>query len=81
MQPDESSLGLLRTENEQINPAIILAERLMRREAAELLTVEEVEEAESVLALGTQEIEAIELHRKAFQKSPASAMDYVPIGF
>ena len=81
MQPDESPLELLRTENEQINPAIILAERLMRREAAELLTVEEVEEAESVLAIGTQEIEAIESHRKAFRKSPASAIDYVPIGF
>lgn len=81
MQPDESPLGLLRTENEQINPAIILAERLMRREAAELLTVEEVEEAESILAIGAQEIDEIESHRKAFQKSPASAMDCVPIGF
>ncbi|MEQ1604733.1 MAG: hypothetical protein ABL999_07675 [Pyrinomonadaceae bacterium] len=81
MQPDESPLELLRTENEQINPAIILAERLMRREAAELLTVEEVEEAESVLAIGTQEIEAMESHLKAFLKSPASAMDYVPVGF
>ena len=53
----------------------------MRREAAELLTVEEVEEAESVLAIGTQEIEAMESHLKAFLKSPASAMDYVPVGF
>lgn len=81
MQPDESPLELLRTENEQINPAIILAERLMRREATELLTVEEVDEAESVLAIGTQEIEAMESHRKAFQKSPASAIDYLPLGF
>ncbi|MGE3467117.1 MAG: hypothetical protein AB7J13_09300 [Pyrinomonadaceae bacterium] len=81
MQPDESPLDLLRTENEQINPAITLAEQLMRREATELLTVEEVNEAENILAIGTQEIDAIESHRKAFQKSPASAIDYVPIGF
>lgn len=81
MQPDESPLELLRVETEQINPAIILAERLMRREATELLTVNEVNEAEDILAIGTQEIEAIESHRKAFQKSPASAIDYVSVGF
>lgn len=81
MQPDESPLELLRAENEQINPAIILAERLMRREVTELLSVEEVNEAENILAIGTEEIEAIESHLKAFQKSTASAIDYVPIGF
>jgi len=81
MQPDESPLELLRAENEQINPAIILADQLMRREASELLTIEEVNEAENILAIGTQEIEALESHRKAFQKSPASAIDYLPVGF
>ncbi len=81
MQPDESPLELLRAEIERINPAIILADQLMRREASELLTVEEVNAAENILAIGTQEIEAVESHRKAFQKSPASAIDYLPIGF
>jgi len=81
MPPDESPLELLRAETEQINPAIILADQLMRREATVLLTVEEVNEAENILAIGTQEIEAIESHRKAFQRSPASAIDYVPVGF
>ena len=81
MQPDESPLELLRAEIEQINPAIILADQLMRREASELLTVEEVNAAENILAIGTQEIEAVESHRKAFQKSPAAAIDYLPIGF
>ena len=81
MQPNESPLELLRAEIEQINPAIILAAQLMRREASELLTVEEVNAAENILAIGTQEIETVESHRKAFQKSPASAIDYLPIGF
>lgn len=81
MQSDASPLKLLRTENEQINPAIILADKLMRRDAEELLTVKEVTEAEEVLAIGTHEIEAIESHRKAFQKTPASAIDYVSVGF
>ena len=81
MPVDDSPIQLLRDEDERINPAIILADRLMRRDAEELLTVEEVSEAEKVLAIGTQEIEAIEFHRKAFLKTPASAIDYVPLGF
>ena len=81
MPGDDSPLDLLRAEDERINPAIILADRLMRQHAETLLTVEEVSEAESVLAFATQEIEAIESHRKAFLKTPASAIDYVPIGF
>lgn len=81
MQPDDSPLKLLRAETEQINPAIILAERLMRRDATELLSVEEVNEAESVITVGTDEIEAIEAHLKAFLKTPPSAVNYVPVGF
>ena len=81
MPGDDSPLELLRAEDEQVNPAIILADRLMRRDAEKLLTVEEVSEAEKVLAIGSQEIEAIEFHRKAFLKSPASAINYIPLGF
>ncbi len=81
MPGDDSPLDVLRAENERINPAIILADRLMQRDAQKLLTVDEVVEAEEVLAIGTQEIEAIEFHRKAFLKTPASAIDYVPLGF
>ena len=81
MPVDDSPIQLLRYEDERINPAIILADRLMRQDAEKLLTIEEVTEAEEVLAIGTQEIEAIEFHRKAFLKTPASAIDYVPLGF
>ena len=81
MPVDDSPIQLLRDEDGRVTPAIILADRLMRRDAEELLTVEEVSEAEKVLAIGTQEIEAIEFHRKAFLKTPASAIDYIPIGF
>lgn len=81
MTVDDSPIQLLRDEDERINPAIILADRLMRRDAEELLTVEEVSEAEQILAIGTQEIEAIEFHHKAFLKTPASAINYIPLGF
>jgi hypothetical protein len=81
MHSDDSPLILLRVEDEQINPAIILADNLMRRPAEQLLTVEEIEEAENILIIGTQEVEAVESHRKAFLKTPPSAVDYVPVGF
>ena len=81
MPNSDSPMDVLRAAPERINPAIILADRLMRRDAEELLTVEEVTEAETVIAIGTQEIEAIESHRKAFLKTPASAVDYIPVGF
>lgn len=71
----------LRGEPERINPAIVLAENLMRREPERLLTVEEVQEAETIMALGTQEIETVESHRRAFLKTPPSAVDYAPVGF
>lgn len=81
MPTSDLPLDLLRAENEQVNPAIILADKLMRRDAEQLLTVEEVTEAEEVLAIGTHEIEAIEFHHKVFLKTPASAIDYIPVGF
>ena len=81
MHSDDSPLILLRVEDEQINPAIILADNLMRRPAEQLLTVEEIEEAENILIIGTQEVEAVESHRKAFLKTPPSAVGYVPVGF
>ncbi len=76
-----SALTILLGEPEQINPAIILADKLMRRDVAELLSMEEVAEAEQVLDIGAREIEAIDGHRAAFLKSPPSALQYVPRGF
>ncbi len=81
MKVDGEPVGLLRIEPEQINPAIILAEKLMRRNGEELLTVGETNEAETILNIGTREIETIESHRKAFLKSPSTASSVVPVGF
>jgi len=81
MPPDDLPLEILRAEHEEINPAIILADNLMRRSAERLLTVEEIQEAEDTLIVGAQEVEAIESHRKAFLKTLSSSVDYVPFGF
>jgi hypothetical protein len=76
-----SPLELLTGETEQLNPAIILADELMRRDASALLSVAEVEKAEKILELGAREIETIDRHRKAFLKSPPTPYGYVPRGF
>lgn len=74
-------LAILIKEPQQLNPAIILAEELMRRDAAELLSVEEVAAAEKVLEIGASEIQAIEHHKAAFLKSRATSAIYVTHGF
>lgn len=77
----KSPLGALLGEAEQINPAIILADELMRRDVAELLSVEEIARAEKVLEIGSREIETIDRHSKAFLKCPATSVHYIPHGF
>ena len=77
----KSPVYVLLGETEQINPAIILADELMRRDAAELLSLEEVAKAEEVLEVGAREIETIDCHRKAFLKCPPTPLQYVPCGF
>ncbi len=74
-------LRALEAEIEQLNPAIILADELMRRDAGELLSVEDVARAEKVLEIGSREIEMIDLHRKAFLKCPPTPFQHVPCGF
>ncbi len=74
-------LSVLAREPEQLNPAILLADELMRRDAAELLSIDDVANAEKVLEIGAGEIETIDSHRKAFLKSPATPIQYVPCGF
>lgn len=77
----EMPLEILRGETEQLNPAIILADELMRRDAAELLSTQDIERAEKVLKYGAREIEIVERHMAAFIKSPAEPSTYIPPGF
>lgn len=74
-------MEILLGEMEQLNPAIILADELMRRDPSELLSIAEVAKAERVLEIGSREIETIDGHRKAFLKTPPSPIRYLPHGF
>ncbi|MBX7062893.1 MAG: hypothetical protein K1X52_14660 [Pyrinomonadaceae bacterium] len=78
---DSSPLDILIGETEQINPAILLAEEFMRRDAAELLSAEDIERAEKILLVGSNEIETIKRQEAAFGRSPANPSAVLPIGF
>lgn len=68
-------------EREKLNPAILLAEDLMRRNAAELLSAEDVRHAEEILQIGAKEIEIIDCHLGSFAKSTATPATQAPVGF
>lgn len=74
-------LEILCGETEQINPAILLADELMRKGAAELLSAEDIEQAETVLLYSRAEIEKVQRQLSALINTPASASVYVPVGF
>lgn len=78
---DQSPLELLIGEVEQINPAILLAEEFMRRDAEELLSAEDINRAEEVLHIGRTEIDVIERQVAALVRSSASPSASLPIGF
>ncbi|MFZ1700892.1 MAG: hypothetical protein WBO10_12550 [Pyrinomonadaceae bacterium] len=77
----QTPFEILDSESEMINPAIILAEELMRRNVAELLSSEEIKNAENVLEHGTEEIKTIDLHKAAFLKCTPTAAACTPLGF
>ena len=76
-----TAFDMLCREAEQVNPAIILAEELMRRDASALRSTDEIEHAEHVLQYGSREIEVVERHIAAFAKSPPTPSVYTPCGF
>lgn len=80
-QSNKTPLERLEEESETINPAIVLADKLMKRSPADLLSIEEVKEAEKVLEVGAKEIETIERHRAALLRSLPSFSSVIPTGF
>ncbi|KXJ98046.1 MAG: hypothetical protein UZ17_ACD001002936 [Acidobacteria bacterium OLB17] len=77
----ESPLEILIGETDQVNPAILLAEEFMRRNAADLLSADDVCRAETVLNEGRMEIETIRRQIAAFERSLPSPSIYTPRGF
>ena len=66
---------------DQINPAIILADELMRKNITEGLGFEDLERAEKTLALSRREIERVEQQFVALVKTPPAPSSKIPVGF
>ena len=66
---------------EQINPAILLAEELMRKDLSEILDFDDLARAEKTLELSRREIEAVANGFEALAVTPALASEKIPIGF
>ncbi len=73
-------LEILVEEVEQINPAILLAEEFMRRDAADLLNAEEISRVEETLQNARSEIDVIKRQTAAFARSPATPSTELPVG-
>lgn len=67
--------------DERINPAIILAEELMRKDVYFALEFEDLERAEKTLAASRFEIERVESQFAALVKSTPTASAKIPVGF
>lgn len=83
-EADNSNLTpfeILCNEPEQINPAILLAEELMRKGVADVLDFADIERAEEILRKSRYEISRVEMQFKSLVKTPASPGGKIPIGF
>ncbi len=80
-QTEESPFDVLRDEPEQINPAIILAEKLMRKNLGEAFDDGDLHEAEETINASRKEIERVGSQFAALVKTPAFAGEQIPVGF
>lgn len=77
----ETPFEILCAADEQINPAIILAEELMRKNLAEVFDFAEIERAEEVLLVAREEIGKTQAHFTALVKTHPTPANSIPLGF
>lgn len=77
----ESPFEILCAADEQINPAILLAEELMLKGMAEAFDFAEIERVEEILNISREEISLIENQFTALVKTPPTPASLIPLGF
>ena len=81
-EESKSPFEMLSEAEEQINPAIILAEELMRKGLEDGFCFDDIERAQTTLDASRREIEMVSRQFEAIVKSPASpSMKAIPKGF
>ena len=66
---------------EQVNPAIILTEELMRKDLRRGMDYADIEQAEKTLLVARDEIEKVERHFSKIVKTPPQPGGLIPAGF
>jgi len=79
--PTPTPFEVLCAADEQINPAIVLAEELMRKDLRQGMDFCDIEQAEKTLQLARDEIEKVERHFAQIVKTPPQASGHIPAGF
>ena len=79
--PPPAPFEVLCAADEQINPAIVLAEELMRKDLRQGMNFRDIEQAEKTLRLARDEIEKVERHFAQIVKTPPQASGHIPAGF
>lgn len=77
----QSPFEMLCEAGEQVNPAIVLAEELMRRDITGGMDYADIEQAEKTLSLARDEIEKVERHFAQIVKTPPQPSGHIPAGF
>ena len=77
----DSPFEILCAADEQINPAILLAEELMLKGMAEVFDFTEIERVEEILNISRKEISIIENQFTALVKTPPAPASLIPLGF
>lgn len=76
-----SPFEILCASPEQINPALLLAEELMRKGIADVLDFDDLQKAEETLAFSRDEIKRVETQFNYLVKTPPAPSLIIPVGF
>lgn len=78
---EQSPFEILCGEPERINPAILLADEMMRKQLGETIDFEDIRRAEETINASRREIGRVESQFVALVKTPAFASAKIPDGF
>lgn len=81
IEAEQSPFEILCEEPERINPAILLAEEMMRKQLGETIDFEDIRRAEETINQSRREIGRVESQFIALVKTPAFAGEKIPVGF
>ncbi len=79
--PATSPFQILCAADDELNPAIVLAEELMRKDISGGMDFADIEQAEKTLLSARDEIEKVERHFACIVKTPPQTGGSIPAGF